>query len=77
MPSPAARRDEDGLSEREREVLRFLAMGHTNQEIADMLYLSVKTVATYKARLKEKLQLQGRAELVRYAIQRGLLNTGD
>lgn len=77
MPSPAASRDEDGLSEREREVLRLLAMGHTNQEIADMLYLSVKTVATYKARLKEKLQLQGRADLVRYAIQRGLLNTGD
>lgn len=75
MPSPVATQDEDGLSEREREVLRLLAMGHTNQEIADMLYLSVKTVATYKARLKEKLKLRGRAELVQYAIERGLLDT--
>ncbi len=68
-------RGHDGLSQREIEVLRLLAMGHTDQQIADMLYLSTKTVATYKARLKEKLKLRGRAELVRYAIKRGLLNT--
>ena len=67
-------RDNDVLSKREREVLRLLAMGHTNQQIADKLYLSVKTVETYKARLKEKLGLQGRAELVRYAIETGLLD---
>ena len=66
--------DKNGLSEREREVLRLLAMGHTNQEIADKLYLSIKTVQTYRARLKEKLGLQGRAELVRYAIRTGLLD---
>ncbi len=66
--------DNEVLSKREREVLQLLAMGHTNQQIADMLYLSVKTVETYKARLKEKLRLQGRAELVRYAIQAGLLD---
>lgn len=66
--------DRDGLSERETEVLQLLAMGHTDQQIADKLYLSTKTVATYKARLKEKLGLWGRAELVRYAIKRGLLN---
>lgn len=69
------KQDADGLSEREREVLCLLATGHTNQQIADKLYLSVKTVETYKARLKEKLGIQGRAELVRYAIQHGLLNT--
>lgn len=63
------------LSKREREVLRLLAMGYTNQQIADMIYLSIKTVETYKARLKDKLGLQGRAELVRYAIQTGLLDT--
>ncbi len=74
MPSSTVSQDDDGLSEREREVLRLLALGHTDQEIADTLYLSVKTVATYKARLKQKLQLHGRAELVRYAIGRGLLD---
>lgn len=63
------------LSQREQEVLRLLAMGHTSQEIADRLYLSVKTVETHKARLKTKLGFRGRAELVRYAIQIGLLDT--
>lgn len=67
-------RDNDVLSKREKTVLQLLAMGHTNQQIADKLYLSVKTVESYKARLKEKLGLQGRAELVRYAIDTGLLD---
>jgi two-component system response regulator NreC len=49
-------------------------MGHTDQEMADKLYLSIKTVETYKARIKEKLGLRGRAELVRYALQSGLLD---
>ena len=61
------------LSEREQEVLRLIAMGYTNQQIADKLFLSVKTVETYKARLMEKLGLRGRAELVRYAVSHGLL----
>ena len=61
------------LSEREREVLRLIALGHTNQQVADMLFLSVKTVETYKARLVEKLKLRGRADLVRYAMEKGLL----
>lgn len=74
---PVESREQDGLSQRETEVLRFLAMGHTNQEIADRLFLSIKTVETYKARLKDKLGLQGRAELVRYAIWRGLLDTKE
>ncbi len=75
VASPVEDHDKDGLSQREKEVLRLLAMGYTNQQIADKLYLSVKTVETYKARLKEKLGLHGRAELVRYAIQTGLLDT--
>jgi two-component system response regulator NreC len=68
-----ARRDEPHLSEREVEVLRLVALGHTNQEIADSLYLSVKTVESYKGRLMEKLGLRGRAALVRYAVEAGLL----
>jgi len=67
--------DAIGLSPRETEVLRLLATGHTNQQIADTLFLSVKTVETYKARLKDKLGIKGRAELVRYAISRDLLKT--
>jgi DNA-binding CsgD family transcriptional regulator len=54
-------------------VLRLIALGHTNQQVADMLGLSVKTIETYKARLMAKLDLMGRAALVRYALQRGLL----
>ena len=67
------RADEDPLSEREREVLRLLALGHTNQEIAKMLYLSVRTVETHRAHIMQKLRLTTRAELVRYAIEHGLL----
>lgn len=65
----------DGLSEREQDVLRLLALGHTNQQIADKLYVSVKTVETYKSRLKDKLGCEGRAELVRFAIRMGLIDT--
>jgi len=61
------------LSDREREVLRLLAYGHTNQQVADRLCIGVKSVETYKARLMEKLGLKGRAELVRYALQHGIL----
>ena len=59
------------LSERERAVLRLVALGHTNQDIAAQLSLSVKTVETYRARGMEKLGLRSRAGLVRYAIQEG------
>ena len=61
------------LSQREKEVLRLIAQGYTNQEIAERLFLSIKTVETYKARMMEKLSIASRAELVRYALQRGLL----
>ena len=63
----------DRLSQREKEVLQLVVKGNTNQQIADRLSLSVKTVETYKARMMEKLDLQDRVELVRYALQRDLL----
>ncbi len=59
------------LSERERAVLKLVALGNTNQDIADQLSLSIKTVETYRARGMEKLELTSRAALVRYAIQQG------
>jgi len=62
------------LSEREQQVLRLLAHGYTNQQIADELFLSVKTIETYRARLMEKLKLRSRAELVKYALKKGLLS---
>lgn len=77
LSQPVGSDDKKALSQRETEVLRLLAMGHTNQQIADKLYISIKTVETYKARLKEKLGLQGRAELVRHAIEIGILDKED
>jgi two-component system response regulator NreC len=63
----------DPLSEREREVLRLLALGHTNQEIAGKLYISVRTAESHRAHIMQKLRLATRAELVRYALSHGLL----
>jgi two-component system, NarL family, response regulator NreC len=63
----------DPLSEREREVLRLLALGHTNQEIAQALYISVRTAESHRAHIMQKLRLSTRAELVRYALSHGLL----
>ena len=68
-----AREEADPLSDREREVMRLLALGHTNQEIAKMLYISVRTAETHRAHIMQKLRLQTRAELVRYALEQGLL----
>ena len=71
----AARRTEnDPLSEREREVLRLLALGHTNQEIAKTLFISVRTAETHRAHIMQKLGLGTRAELVRYALANNLLD---
>jgi DNA-binding NarL/FixJ family response regulator len=69
------RAEEDPLSDREREVLRLLALGHTNQEIAKQLYISVRTAETHRAHIMQKLRLSTRAELVRYALSEGLLET--
>jgi two-component system, NarL family, response regulator NreC len=67
----------DPLSDREREVLRLLALGHTNQEIAKMLYISVRTAETHRAHIMQKLRLETRAELVRYALEHGLLEESE
>ena len=62
------------LSEREIEVLRLIALGHTNGEIAEQLYLSVRTVETHRARIQQKLGVSSRAELVRYALDHDLID---
>ena len=69
----AKRAEEDPLSDRESEVLRLLALGHTNQEIAKQLYISVRTAETHRAHIMQKLRLQTRADLVAYALERGVL----
>jgi two-component system response regulator NreC len=65
----------DDLSEREIEILRMIALGHTNSEIADHLFLSVRTVESHRAHIQQKLGLSKRSELVRYALDRGLVDT--
>jgi two-component system response regulator NreC len=64
----------DDLSEREVDVLRLIALGHTNAEIAEQLYLSVRTVETHRSHIQQKLRLSTRAELVGYALERGLIS---
>jgi two-component system, NarL family, response regulator NreC len=66
----------DDLSRREVDVLRLIALGHTNAEIAERLYLSVRTVETHRAHIQQKLRLSTRAELVGYALEHGLIQTG-
>jgi len=66
--------EEGELSDRESAVVRLIAAGHSNKEIAGQLEISVKTVETYKARSLEKLSLHSRADLVRYALQQGWLH---
>ncbi len=63
----------DGLTEREKEILTLVAEGATNQDIAQRLYISVKTVQTHRAHIMEKLNLHDRTMLVRYAIRKGLI----
>jgi two-component system response regulator NreC len=67
------REEADPLSDREHEVLRLLALGHTNMEIAKQLFISVRTAETHRARIMQKLRLSSRAELVRYALATGVL----
>ncbi len=63
------------LSERETDVLRLIALGHTNAEIAEKLYISIRTVETHRAHIQQKLGVSSRAELVRCALSRGLVET--
>ncbi len=65
------------LSEREAQVFKLVALGYRNHEIAEQLFLSVKTVETYKARVRQKLGVRSRVELVRYALELGILDEGD
>ena len=67
----------DDLSEREVEVLSLIALGYTNAEIGEQLFLSVRTVETHRAHIQQKLRLSTRAELVRYALARGLIEQGS
>ena len=69
------RKSLESLSARENEVLAFVAQGHTNQAIADRLFLSVKTVESYRSRLMTKLNLGSRAELTQFAVRTGLLQS--
>ena len=65
--------DYDLLSDREKQVFKLVALGYTNKQIANKLFISVKTVETYRARMHNKLGIRSRAALVRYALSKGLL----
>jgi two-component system response regulator NreC len=66
----------EALGDRDRELLRLLALGYTNREIGEQLYLSVRAVEVNRAKLLEKLELESRPELVRFAIANGIIETG-
>lgn len=66
----------EGLSERELELLRLVALGHTNKEIGERLYLSVRAIGVNRAKLTEKLGLESRPDLVRFAIANGVIESG-
>ncbi|HEU4706218.1 MAG TPA: response regulator transcription factor [Solirubrobacterales bacterium] len=66
----------ESLGERDRELLRLLALGHTNREIGEKLYLSVRAVEVNRSKLLEKLGLESRPELVRFAIDNGVIDAG-
>ena len=67
---------EDDLTDREREILRLIALGYTNQEIAGQLFLSVRTIEAHRRHILDKLRLSTRAELVRYALARRIVGIG-
>ena len=64
----------DDLTEREVEVLRLIALGHTNTEIAQRLYLSVRTIESHRAHIQQKIRRTSRAELVQYALEHGFVD---
>jgi two-component system, NarL family, response regulator NreC len=70
------REPEDDLSDRERQILRLIALGYTNQEIAGQLFLSVRTIEAHRRHILDKLRLSTRAELVRYALERRIVEIG-
>ena len=64
----------DRLTAREREILKLIAEGHTSREIAEMLFISLKTVLGHRAKIMEKLDIHNRTELIKYAIRKGLVS---
>ncbi len=74
-PRKEAKNADSILTEREKEVLRYVALGYTNKEIGETLLVSVKTVETHKSRIMEKIQCYKRSELVRYALEHGYIST--
>ena len=70
---PDQRSGADSLTPREREVLQLIAEGHTNQGIANELYISVKTVEAHKSHIMSKLHARNRTDLIRYAIRKGIV----
>lgn len=75
MATEPADEGDDGLTDREVEVLRLIALGHTNNEIAEQLYLSVRTIESHRAHIQQKLTLTTRADLVRYALEHDLVDS--
>jgi DNA-binding NarL/FixJ family response regulator len=63
----------EALSDRERDIVHLLALGHTNQEIGKKLFISVRTIDTHRAHIMRKLKLATRAELVMFALAHGLI----
>jgi two-component system response regulator NreC len=75
LAAEARDQEQGGLTERESGVLELIALGHTNAEIAEQLFLSIRTVESHRANLQAKLDLNTRAELVRYALDHGIIGT--
>lgn len=73
-PGNLEKNESNQLSQRETEVLKYMALGYTNKQISETLYVSIKTVETYKVRIKKKLDISRRSELIRYAINMGLID---
>ena len=66
----------DRLTNREREILKLIAEGHTSRQIADMLFISLKTVLGHRTKIMQKLDIHNRTELIKYAMHKGLISTG-
>jgi two-component system response regulator NreC len=75
--APETAKPVDALTDREVEILRLIALGHTNTDIAGQLFLSVRTVESHRAHIQQKLGRTTRADLVRYALDRGLLDAPE
>jgi two-component system, NarL family, response regulator NreC len=75
LPERARKKTQDVLSDRELQVLKLVAEGFSSREISEQLYIGVKTVETYRGRFAEKLGLKSRTDIVRYALEIGLLSS--